>query len=59
MCLSMTIDAKDGKITAADGCRVTEAQVLKDGIAFTRTDDGLPLNRGILSGLILAGFPFL
>jgi hypothetical protein len=24
---------------------------LKDGIEFTRTDDGLPLNRGILSGL--------
>jgi lysophospholipase L1-like esterase len=48
---SMTIDAKDGKVTAADGCHVTEAEVLKDGITFTRTDDGLPLNRGILSGL--------
>lgn len=48
---SMTIDAKSGKVTAADGCRVTEAKVLKDGIAFTRTDDGLPLNRGILSAL--------
>jgi lysophospholipase L1-like esterase len=48
---SMTIDAKNGKVTAADGCRVTDAEVSKDGIAFTRTDDGLPLNRGILSGL--------
>jgi hypothetical protein len=48
---SMTIDAKSGKVTKADGCRVTDAEVLKDGIVFTRTDDGLPLNRGILTGL--------
>jgi lysophospholipase L1-like esterase len=48
---SMTIDAKDGKVTASNGCRVTEARALKDGIAFTRLDSGLPLNRGILSGL--------
>jgi lysophospholipase L1-like esterase len=48
---SMTIDARSGKITAADGCRVTDVEVQKDGVAFTRTDDGLPLNRGILSGL--------
>src|SRR5262249_33001904 len=48
---SMTIDAKDGKVTTTDGCRVSDAIVLKDGISFTRTDDGLPLNRGILSGL--------
>jgi lysophospholipase L1-like esterase len=48
---SMTIDAKSGKVTAADGCRVTATEVLDDGVAFTRTDDGLPLNRGMLSGL--------
>ena len=48
---SMTIDAKDGKVTAHNGCRASEVEVLKNGIAFTRTDDGLPFNRGILSGL--------
>jgi hypothetical protein len=48
---SMTIDAKSGKVTAADECRVTATEVLNDGGAFTRTDDGLPLNRGMLSGL--------
>jgi lysophospholipase L1-like esterase len=48
---SMTIDAKTAKVVATDGCRVTKLEVLKDGIAFTRVDDGLPLNRGILSGL--------
>jgi lysophospholipase L1-like esterase len=48
---SMTIDAKDGKVVATDGCRVTKPEVLKDGLAFTRTDEGLPLNRGMLSAL--------
>lgn len=48
---SMTVDAKTGKVVATDGCRVSKLEVLQDGIAFTRLDDGLPLNRGILSGL--------
>src|SRR6476659_3054910 len=48
---SMTVDAKSGKVTATEDCRVTDVNVLKEGVAFTRTDDGLPLNRGILSGL--------
>src|SRR6185369_3084860 len=37
---SMTIDAKNGKVTAADGCHVTDAEVVKDGLSFTRTDEG-------------------
>src|SRR6185503_6576143 len=40
---SVTIDAATGKVNASVGCRVTDAKVLKDGIAFTRLDDGLPL----------------
>lgn len=48
---SMTIDAKDAKVSTADGCRVSEASVLADGIVFTRTDAGLPMNRGIFSSL--------
>jgi lysophospholipase L1-like esterase len=48
---SMTVDAKSGKVAATDGCQVTKVNVRDDGIAFTRTDNGLPMNRGILSGL--------
>jgi lysophospholipase L1-like esterase len=48
---SMTIDAKDGKVTAAEGCQVSDARVTDDGIVFTRKDAGLPMNRGIFSGL--------
>ena len=48
---SMTVDAQSGNVTATDGCRVTDVAVLKNGIAFTRQDDGLPLNRGMLSSL--------
>ena len=47
---SATIDAKDGKVANANGCRISEVEVRKDGVTFTRLDDGLPLNRGILSG---------
>ncbi len=48
---SATVDGKNGKVSATAGCRVTDIDVLPDGVAFTRNDDGLPLNRGILSGL--------
>jgi lysophospholipase L1-like esterase len=47
---SMTVDAKSGKVVTAKGCEVSNVDVLGDGIAFTRTDNGLPMNRGILSG---------
>lgn len=48
---SMTVDAKNGKVVAADGCRVSDVRMRKDGVIFTRNDDGLPFDRGILSGL--------
>jgi lysophospholipase L1-like esterase len=48
---SMTVDAKSGKVVGADGCRVSKVDTRSDGIAFTRSDNGLPMNRGILSGL--------
>ena len=53
----MTIDVKDGKVTVSNGCRVTNARGLRDGVTFTRLDEGLPLNRGILSASITAGCP--
>ena len=48
---SVTIDAKTGKVTESRGCEVT--RIVADGstLAFTRLDEGLPLNRGALSGL--------
>lgn len=48
---AMTIDASDGNLIASEGCRVTNIRVQEDGVAFTRLDEGLPLNRGILSSL--------
>jgi lysophospholipase L1-like esterase len=48
---AMSIDASNGNLIASDGCRVSNIQVHKDGVAFTRLDAGLPLNRGILSSL--------
>jgi lysophospholipase L1-like esterase len=48
---SAAIDAKTGKVTGSNGCQVSNVEARKDGIIFTRLDDGLPMNRGILSGL--------
>ena len=48
---AMSIDANDGNLIASEGCRVTNIRVQKDGVTFTRLDEGLPLNRGILSSL--------
>lgn len=48
---TISIDASKGNLIASDGCRVTNIQVRKDGVTFTRLDAGLPLNRSILSSL--------
>jgi acetyl esterase/lipase/lysophospholipase L1-like esterase len=39
-----SIDAAVGAVTTQDGCRITEIKKSDDGIAFTRTDERLPLN---------------
>ncbi|MES2922378.1 MAG: SGNH/GDSL hydrolase family protein [Verrucomicrobiota bacterium] len=48
---STVIDAKSGAAIKSDGCKISAIKTLSDGIAFTRVDEGLPLNLGPLSGL--------
>jgi hypothetical protein len=45
------IDAAAETVVAATNCTVTDVTTQSDGVAFTRLDNGLPLNLGILSGL--------
>jgi lysophospholipase L1-like esterase len=48
---SVAIDADGAKLTAAKGCKVT-GLASKDGtLEFTRLDEGLPFNYGIVYGL--------
>ncbi len=44
---SVSIDARDLKLLAADGCTVTDLVKNGDAIEFVRLDRGLPLNNGI------------
>lgn len=47
---SATIDAAALKATESQGCEVSRIEALPGGgLAFTRLDEGLPLNRGIFS----------
>jgi lysophospholipase L1-like esterase len=48
---SVTVDAGSLQVMAAEGCAVSKLVRTTNGIAFTRLDQGLPLNLGILSGL--------
>lgn len=48
---SVTLDAGMKEAVRAEGCVISEVQALPDGMAFTRLDEGLPLNLGALSGL--------
>jgi hypothetical protein len=48
---SATIDAASSRAIAAEACRISTITRTMNGIGFTRFDDGLPLNLGILSGL--------
>jgi lysophospholipase L1-like esterase len=48
---SATVDAADGKVVAADGCRISAVKTWPDGVGFTRLDQGLPLNLGIFGAL--------
>ncbi len=45
---SATLDAGSAKVLAVDSCQITEVQRQRDGLSFTRTDERLPLNLGLL-----------
>ncbi len=46
-----TVDAATAQVVSANGCKITNLTKLSDGVAFVRTDAGLPMNLGVLSGL--------
>jgi lysophospholipase L1-like esterase len=48
---SAMIDAGSGKVLVSESCLISKVMRTTNGIEFTRLDDGLPLNLGILSGL--------
>lgn len=45
------VDAASAKVVSATGCKITDIRKLPDGVAFVRTDAGLPMNLGVLSAL--------
>ncbi|MBN8247972.1 MAG: SGNH/GDSL hydrolase family protein [Verrucomicrobia bacterium] len=45
------VDAAEARVVSTSGCRVTAVSKLADGLSFVRTDEGLPMNLGILSAL--------
>ncbi len=48
---SGTIDWQTGKVVNARACQIEEIHKSPEGIDFVRTDEGLPLNLGMLGGL--------
>jgi len=48
---SATVDAGTGTTVEAIGCSISKLARNTNGLAFTRLDDGLPLNLGIFSSL--------
>jgi hypothetical protein len=48
---SCKIDAPNQKLISAQGCSITAINSTAEQVTFTREDQGLPLNLGILSGL--------
>lgn len=48
---SLTLDAATGQVAEAVGCQASNVRPADGGLEFTRLDEGLPLNRGALSGL--------
>ena len=48
---SCKIDASNQKLISAQGCSITAIHSTTEQVTFTRQDQGLPLNLGILSGL--------
>ncbi len=54
---AVEIDAATGK-AVTNGCRASEIEVTENGLAFTRLDEGLPLNLGSLWQLQHGWIPF-
>jgi lysophospholipase L1-like esterase len=48
---SVVIDAKTAEVTSAKGCRVEDLHTSATNVTFTRLDEGLPLNLGMLGAL--------
>ncbi|EEF62676.1 SGNH/GDSL hydrolase family protein [Pedosphaera parvula] len=48
---SVALDGKTGKLISARGCRVDDVHTSTNGVTFTRVDEGLPLNLGMLGAL--------
>jgi len=53
---SLALDAH-GKIIEAVGCQASDVRAADGGLEFTRLDNGLPLDRGALSGLAYRWVP--
>lgn len=41
---SVVLDAEQGTVLSADGCRISDVEKSDGGLAFVRTDEGLPFN---------------
>jgi lysophospholipase L1-like esterase len=54
---SATLDATEGKVLEAHGCKLSNIERLESGLAFTRLDEGLPLNGGLFFALNFAYVP--
>lgn len=54
---SCVLDAADGRLLNAAGCKVTDIRVTGERLEFTRLDDGLPFNYGLFFALHFAFVP--
>lgn len=52
------VDAGRGVVTRQEGCRVSDVVADKDQVAFTRLDEGLPINFGLFGALQMVWVPF-
>ena len=53
-----TINTSNGLVTAGENCRISGIQLARDGLTFTRTDERLPFNFGLLWSLNEFYIPF-
>src|ERR1017187_1292159 len=53
-----TIDAPNGLVAVSENCRISDVQLTKDELTFTRTDERLPFNFGLLWSLNEFYIPF-
>jgi lysophospholipase L1-like esterase len=53
-----TINAPNGLVAVSENCRISDVQLTKDELTFTRTDERLPFNFGLLWSLNEFYIPF-